>query len=210
MSLFFILFYLFILKNIWLLCVLVAARGLLNCSRAPPQLRHANSQLPHTCGIQFPGRGSTSGPLHWERRVLTTVPPGKSLSLFFKKYLFILAGLGLSCGTQEPCCSMQTSQLQHADSQLQHVDSQLWCACGIQCPDRGSNPGPLHWEHGVLPTGPPGKSLEINVFGYGTVYVYWPSFFVCVEVQLIDNVVLISAIQQSDPVIHVYTYSFQL
>ena len=24
--------------------------------------------------------------------------------------------------------------------------------------DEGSNPGPLHWEHGVLPTGPPRKS----------------------------------------------------
>ncbi|XP_059781364.1 rho GTPase-activating protein SYDE2 isoform X6 [Balaenoptera ricei] len=26
-------------------------------------------------------------------------------------------------------------------------------------PDQGSNPGPLHWEHGVSATGPPGKSL---------------------------------------------------
>ena len=25
-------------------------------------------------------------------------------------------------------------------------------------PTQGSNPGPLHWEHGVLTTGPPGKS----------------------------------------------------
>ena len=38
-------------------------------------------------------------------------------------------------------------------------------ACGIfSCstwglaPDQGSNPGPLHWERGVLTTGPPGKS----------------------------------------------------
>ena len=31
-------------------------------------------------------------------------------------------------------------------------------ACGIQFPDQGANPGPLHWEHGVLATGPPGKS----------------------------------------------------
>ena len=27
-------------------------------------------------------------------------------------------------------------------------------------PDKGWNPGPLHWEHGVLATGPPGKSCE--------------------------------------------------
>ena len=30
-------------------------------------------------------------------------------------------------------------------------------ACGISFPDQGSNPGPLHWELRVLPTGPPGK-----------------------------------------------------
>ena len=29
--------------------------------------------------------------------------------------------------------------------------------CGIQFPDPGSNPGPLHWERGVLATGPLGK-----------------------------------------------------
>ena len=27
---------------------------------------------------------------------------------------------------------------------------------------QGSNPGPLHWEHGVLATGPPGKSHNQN------------------------------------------------
>ena len=32
-------------------------------------------------------------------------------------------------------------------------------ACGIQFPDQGSNLGPLHWEHGVLATGPLRKSL---------------------------------------------------
>ena len=39
--------------------------------------------------------------------------------------------------------------------------SQLWRACGIQFPLQGSNPGPLHWECGVLPTGPPGKCMDI-------------------------------------------------
>ena len=34
----------------------------------------------------------------------------------------------------------------------------LVAACGIQFPDQGWNPGPLHWEHGVLATGPPEKS----------------------------------------------------
>ena len=31
-------------------------------------------------------------------------------------------------------------------------------ACGIQLPNQGLIPGPLHWVHAVLATGPPGKS----------------------------------------------------
>ena len=31
----------------------------------------------------------------------------------------------------------------------------LVSASGIEFPDQGSNPGPLHWEQGVLATGPP-------------------------------------------------------
>ena len=30
-------------------------------------------------------------------------------------------------------------------------------ACGIKFFDQGLNPGPLHWEHEVLATGPPGS-----------------------------------------------------
>ena len=33
----------------------------------------------------------------------------------------------------------------------------LVAAFGIQLPDQGSNPGPLHWERRVLATGPPRK-----------------------------------------------------
>ena len=36
----------------------------------------------------------------------------------------------------------------------------LVAACGIYFPDQGSNLGPLHWEHRVLSTVPPGKSLK--------------------------------------------------
>ena len=54
-------------------------------------------------------------------------------------------------------------------SQLQHVGSSIFfknlqhggflvAACEIQFPDQGSNPDPLHWEHRILATGPPGKS----------------------------------------------------
>ena len=48
--------------------------------------------------------------------------------LMFKIFFIYLAVPGLSCGTWD------------------------------LVPDQGSNPDPLHWEHGVLATGPPGKS----------------------------------------------------
>ena len=35
-------------------------------------------------------------------------------------------------------------------------------ARGVQFPDQGSNLSPLHWEHGVLTTGLPGKSLKLS------------------------------------------------
>ena len=53
-------------------------------------------------------------------------------------------------------------------SQLQHVGSLiaacqlLVAACGIQFPDQGTNPGPLHWESRVLATEPSQKSLSIS------------------------------------------------
>ena len=37
-------------------------------------------------------------------------------------------------------------------------------ACGILVPDQGWNLHPLHWTHGVLTTGPPGKSPRFNIF----------------------------------------------
>ena len=72
------------------------------------------------------------------------------LCAFFKKiYLF----------------SCTRSSLRHMGPLLQHKESLvascklLVVACGIQLPDQGSNLGPLHREHGVLATGPRGKSL---------------------------------------------------
>ena len=35
----------------------------------------------------------------------------------------------------------------------------LVAACGIELPDEGSNPDFLHWELGIVATGPPGKPL---------------------------------------------------
>ena len=75
--------------------------------------------------------------------------------------LVVAPGL-LSCGTWAP-------QLWHANSQLWHMGSLVVAfellvvhACGIQFPDQVSNPGPLHWEHGVLSTVPPGKSQHYS------------------------------------------------
>ena len=55
----------------------------------------------------------------------------------FVKISIYLAAPGLSCSTW----------------------NLLVAVCGIQFPDQQSNPGPLQWEHGILATGPPGKSL---------------------------------------------------
>ena len=101
-------------------------------------------------GSQFPYQELNPRPQQWKSRVLTTGPPGNSLPLFYFIYFFKLSFIylvvpGLSCRQRAP-------QLWHANSQLRH-------ACGIQFPDQGSNPGPLHWEHRALTTAPPGKSL---------------------------------------------------
>ena len=77
----------------------------------------------------------------------------KKKNIYIYIYLFIQAAQGVSvvaCRIFTVACGIL---------QLWHVKSQLQQAYGIQLPDQGSNPGPPHWEHGVLATGPPGKSL---------------------------------------------------
>ena len=90
----------------------------------------------------------------------------------------------------DPCCS--TSVTEEASKygcifffflavlfQLWYPGSLVWCellavACGIQFPIQGSKLDPLHWQHRVPGTGPPGKSqfeylwcLYIRSFGRG-------------------------------------------
>ena len=54
-------------------------------------------------------------------------------------------------------------------------------ARGILFPDQGLTPCPLHWKHGVLTTGPPGKFLKSLVFekkkkqNHNIVIQYWLS-----------------------------------
>ena len=49
----------------------------------------------------------------------------------------------------------------------------LSCGMWDLIDNQGSNPGPLHWELGVLATGPPGKSSVIFFLGniLGTLYI---------------------------------------
>ena len=50
------------------------------------------------CGIQFSGQGWNPGPLHWERRVLTTGPPEKSsLSVTLNSSLFSVVQNLIKC-----------------------------------------------------------------------------------------------------------------
>ena len=57
-------------------------------------------------------------------------------------------------------------QLWHVGSLVFVVACGIFCcgiellvaACGTYFPDEELNPGPLHWEHRALATGPPGKS----------------------------------------------------
>ena len=113
-------------------------------------------------------------------------------------------------------------------------------ACRTYFPDQESNLGPLCWEHRVLATGPPGKFLcqsSISLWKHkqiGICILIPPLLFckkatcyfvlfcfvlcchwvcVCVYVQLIYSIVLISVVQEGDLVIHVcafFLYSFPL
>lgn len=70
--------------------------------------------------------------------MLFPLPGTPNVLSFFKYSIYIyLAALGLSYSSWY---------------------SILVAVCGIWFPDEGSNPGPLHWEHSVFATGPPGKT----------------------------------------------------
>ena len=68
---------------------------------------------------------------------------------FLKKYIYLFGSAG--------------SWLWHVGSL---VEACKWSpvACGIQFPDQGSNPGPLHWERGVSAFRPPWESLSFFSF----------------------------------------------
>ena len=60
-----------------------------------------------------------------------------------------MAALGLSCSMQGLRASVK-----HMES-LVVACKLLTVACGVSFPDQGWDPDPLHWEDGILATGPP-------------------------------------------------------
>lgn len=80
---------------------------------------------------------------------------------------FIKMKFNLREGEQFPQGHSSLSYLPVLGLQLRHTGSLvvareiLAVARGIRFPDQRSNPGPLHWDYGILTTGPPGKSLLV-------------------------------------------------
>ena len=83
--------------------------------------------------------------------------------LFFLKIFIYLAVLGLTCS------------MWHLWSLLHHLRSFV-VACGTQFPDQEWNLGPLHWEHRVLATGSPEKSLFKKK---KSIYLFIPCNIIC-------------------------------
>ena len=82
---------------------------------------------------------------------------------FFNIFLFIwlIRVLVAACGILNVRCIIVACKHLVISYEL------LIASFGIQFPDLGSNLGPLHWEPGVLATGPRGKSLFVFFFLIG-------------------------------------------
>ena len=89
--------------------------------------------------------------------------------------------MGLSCSTW------------NLQSLLQHAGS-----LGIYFPYQGLNPGPLHWEHGVLATEPPGKSQQFLLsyqevlLGCSILILLIPSYYAWLSVLMLKVIISIS------------------
>ena len=89
-ALFIYLYFILIHLFMWL-CLSVAAHGIY-------QLWHAESltaacELIVTCGISFADQVWNLGPLHWEGRVIATIPPGKSCIITLDRWSHIISCL---------------------------------------------------------------------------------------------------------------------
>ena len=100
-------------------------------------------------------RETGSDQICWRHSLLPKPPSMRSYHAFFPS-IFIsfiyLAVPGLGCIIWDP-----HSLLEHVGP-LVIAWELLVVVCGIYFPNQGSNSSLLHWEHGILATGPPGKS----------------------------------------------------
>ena len=70
--------------------------------------------------------------------------------------------------TEEPG-GLQSMGSQESDTTDQLTLSPFSFFYGIYFPDQESNPGPLHWEHGVLAVGPrKTPKFKLTLFPYST------------------------------------------
>ena len=87
-----------------------------------------------------------------------------------------------------------------------HLGS-LVAACGIYFPNQGSNPGPLHWEHRVLATGPPGKSQFLDFFNIDDLPVHCSHILDC---HVTPRTVLLGNLSLPNPLSDLGLHFFQL
>ena len=92
----------------------------------------------------------------WASRLFSSVQWGWQYFLWRAVFVhfFNLAAPGLSCSMWDHQSSLWHMGFVVAACEL------LAVACGIWLPDQELIPGPLHWEHGFLANGPPGKSPQ--------------------------------------------------
>ena len=72
------------------------------------------------------------------------------------------------------------------DTQLWHARS-LVSGCGMQLPDQGLNPSPLHWEHRVLSTGPQGSPC-VSYFRNSNHYQFMKLFYTSKSLNILFSI----------------------
>ena len=105
-----------------------------------------------------PGFSPWVGKISWRRRWQPTpvLLPGE----FHGQRSLQSCSCSLTWSHKELDMTEQLSFTHHHSGSLVAACKLLVIARGIWFPDQGSNLGPLHWEHGVLATRPPGKSQK--------------------------------------------------
>ena len=142
----------------------------LSCGGWAPQLWHANSQLRHACGMQFPGQRLNPGPLHWKHRVFFFFFGCVESLLLRTGYLQLQqAGDTLRCGARASHGSVFSYRGAWAlGTQASVVVARGLSSCGawasLLCgmwdlPEPGLKHKSPALVGGVLTTAPPGESL---------------------------------------------------